>query len=100
MIIKYNEFLLENLINESILYYSPKVRDIISKIESPISDELKKLERTDTPKDVTFIDLDKEGYISFTTMKSAEKNLLDNSPLVSSVINDIVIRGNFNVDSL
>jgi hypothetical protein len=100
MIIKYNEFLLENLINESILYYSPKVKDIISKIESPISDELKKLERTDTPKDVTFIDLDKEGYISFTTMKSAEKNLLDNSPLVPSVISDIVNGGNVNVDSL
>ena len=100
MIIKYNDFLLENLINESILYYSPKVRNIISKIESPISDELKKLEMTDTPKDVTFIDLDKEGYISFTTMKSAEKHLLDNSPLAQSVISDIVNGDNVNVDSL
>lgn len=100
MIIKYNDFLLENLINESILYYSPKVRNIISKIESPISDELKKLEMTDTPKDVTFIDLDKEGYISFTTMKSAEKHLLDNSLGASSVINDIVNGGNVNIDYL
>lgn len=97
MITKYNDFLLENLINESILYYSPKVRDIISRIESPISDELKKLEKTDTPKDVTFIDLDKEGYISFTTMKSAEKHLLNSYD--TSVVNDIIKVGNINVDS-
>jgi hypothetical protein len=99
MIIKYNDFLLENLINESILYYSPKVRDIISRIESPISNELKNLEKTDTHKDVTFIDLDKEGYMSFTTMKSAEKHLLDNS-YSPSVISDIVNGGNVSVDSL
>ena len=99
MIIKYDDFLLENLINESILYYSPKVRDIISRIESPISNELKNLEKTDTHKDVTFIDLDKEGYMSFTTMKSAEKHLLDNS-YSTSVISDIVNGGNVSVDSL
>lgn len=78
MIFKYDDFLLENMINESILYYSPKVRSILSKIDDPIAKELSALETTDLPIDVTFVDIDenREGYLTFTTMKSAEKYLL------------------------
>ena len=78
MIFKYDDFLLENMINESILYYSPKVRSILSKIDDPIAKDLTALETTDLPIDVTFVDIDenREGYLTFTTMKSAEKYLL------------------------
>lgn len=78
MIFKYDDFLFKNMINESILYYSPKVRNILSKMDDPIAKELVELETTDLPIDVTFVDLDenKEGYLTFTTMKSAEKYLL------------------------
>ena len=74
MIFKYSDF----LVNESILYYSPKVRRLLSKIDDPIAKDLVSLETTDLPIDVTFVDLDenKEGYLTFTTMKSAEKHLL------------------------
>lgn len=78
MIFKYDDFLFKSMINESILYYSPKVRSILSKIDDPIAKDLVALETTDLPIDVTFVDLDenREGYLSFTTMKSAEKYLL------------------------
>ncbi len=78
MIFKYDDFLLENMINESVLYYSPKVRSILTKMNDPIAKDLIALETTDLPIDVTFVDLDenKEGYLTFTTMKSAEKYLL------------------------
>lgn len=78
MIFKYDDFLLENMINESILYYSPKVRNILNKMNDPIAKDLIALETTDLPIDVTFVDIDenREGYLTFTTMKSAEKYLL------------------------
>jgi len=78
MIFKYDDFILENMINESRLYYSPKVRTILNKMNDPIAKDLVALETTDLPIDVTFVDLDenKEGYLTFTTMKSAEKYLL------------------------
>lgn len=78
MIFKYDDFILENMINESVLYYSPKVRNILNKINDPIAKDLVALETTDLPIDVTFVDLDenREGYLTFTTMKSAEKYLL------------------------
>lgn len=79
MIFKYNDFILENMINESRLYYSPKIRNILNKLSNdPIAKDLVELETTDLPIDVTFVDLDesKEGFLTFTTMKSAEKYLL------------------------
>ncbi len=78
MIFKYDSFLLENMINESMLYYSPKVRSILTKLDDPIARDLAALETTDLPIDVTFVDIDenREGYLTFTTMKSAEKHLL------------------------
>jgi hypothetical protein len=47
-------------------------------MNDPIAKDLVALETTDLPIDVTFVDLDenKEGYLTFTTMKSAEKYLL------------------------
>jgi hypothetical protein len=84
MINRYNKFkedlLLENLINESLLYYSPNVRKVINKIAKDpsigdIANDLISSEKTDVKPDVTFIDLDKEGYLSFITMRNAAKIL-------------------------
>ena len=75
MITRYNNFkeelILESIINESIVHYSPPLRDLISKVGGDIGDALLDVEKTDVKPDVTFIDLDKEGYFSFITMKNA-----------------------------
>lgn len=69
------DFLLES-VNESIIYYSPKFRKLLSKIEdNEIAKKLLDIEVTDVKPDVTFIDLDpeKDDYLSFTTMRNAIK---------------------------
>jgi hypothetical protein len=81
MISKYNSFivdmLLEKAINESFLYYSPNVRKALSRIKgNDIATELLGSEGTDVKPDMTFIDLGKEGYFSFITMRNA-KPLID-----------------------
>lgn len=74
MICKYNDFLLESaLVKESIVYYSPKLRDILKNISSPISKSLIGVETVDIKPDMTFMDIDKEDYLSFTTMRNAMK---------------------------
>jgi hypothetical protein len=84
MISKYNSFLsellLERAINESILYYSPDLRKIINKIDSDIALDLRRSETSDIKPDVTFVDLDQEGYLSFSTMRNAKKNIIDKFP--------------------
>jgi hypothetical protein len=83
-ILNYKELILEKLIssiNESIIYYSPKIREILSKMSknNDIAKELEELEGNDVKPDVTFLDLsDQEGFLSFITMKNAEKKLIDN----------------------
>ena len=73
MILKYNsfsvDFLLENIINESIIYYSPELRKVLNRIKDiEISKDLIGVESTDIKPDITFVHLDKEGYLSFSTM--------------------------------
>jgi hypothetical protein len=85
MITKYNSFildlLLEKAINESFLYYSPNVRKALSRIKSnDIATELLGSEGTDVKPDMTFIDLGKEGYFSFITMRNAKPLILAKYP--------------------
>ena len=80
MLSSYHEFLLESLIegiNESIVYYSPKLRGSLKRIKTDISQDLLDLEGKDIKDDITFIDIDtdNQGYINFTTAKNAKKNL-------------------------
>jgi hypothetical protein len=97
-ILNYNELILEKLIlgiNESIIYYSPPLKDILNKIakkENEIAKELVNLEGTDVKPDVTYLDIDKEGFLSFITMKNVEKKLKDKG-LRDDLINDIVNQG-------
>ena len=89
MISKYNSFLsellLERAINESILYYSPDLRKIINKIDSDIALDLRRSETSDIKPDVTFVDLDQEGYLSFSTMRNAKKNIVEKFPHLDDI---------------
>jgi len=85
MICKYEFFkeslLLEQIINESVICYSPPLKDILNKMKSKgydIAEELIKIEKTDIKPDITFVDLSDEGYFSFTTMKKVEDILKKN----------------------
>jgi len=78
MISKYNDFILERLLNESVIFYAPPFKRVLNKLSSePISKTLLDTEKTDIKPDITFVNLDKEGYVSFTTMKNTKKILGD-----------------------
>ena len=92
MISKYNSFtldsLLEKAINESFLYYSPNVRKALNRIKSnDIATDLLGSEGTDVKPDMTFIDLGKEGYFSFITMKNAKPLIVAKYPNTDWSIN-------------
>ena len=76
-----NDFILESIINESIIYFSPKFRDYLKTLsqESEIAKELINIEGDDIKPDITFIDVDseKEGWITFTTMKDVLNKMKD-----------------------
>ncbi|CAG7580746.1 MAG: hypothetical protein SLAVMIC_00542 [uncultured marine phage] len=71
-----NDFLFDS-INESMFYMSPNVRKVLTKLaekDNEIAKELLSSELTDVKPDVTFIDLaDKEGFVTFTQIKKADK---------------------------
>lgn len=73
---KYKKFkediILEKALN-TILYFSPNFRNILNGIKpNKIANDLLELEGDEIKTDVTFIDIDeKEGYVSFITMKNA-----------------------------
>ncbi len=86
MILKYKKFkedaILESIINESYIYYAPDFKDVIVKMsDNEIANDLISIENTDIAPDVTFIDLDKDGYLSFITMKNAIKLVKKNYTL-------------------
>lgn len=77
MILNYDSFL-ENLIlsqiNEAILYYSSDFKKVLNTMrDSEIASDLLNAEATDVKPDTTFIDLDKDGYLSFITSGNAIK---------------------------
>ena len=80
MIHRYNSFtedlLLENIINESFIYYTKDFKDSLIKLrnlkKSIIAQNLLEVEYTDVKPDMTFISLgDNEGDIKFTQFKKA-----------------------------
>lgn len=88
MIKNYSKFkediLFENMISESIVYFSPELRKMLGKINSEVSKELLSAEGENIKKDITFIDIDnREGYVTFKTMRNVEK-ALDKYPISSS----------------
>ena len=78
MISKYNNFILEKVLNESTLYVSPKILKRLQDIDSDISKDIISQLGQDIKPDVTFLDeSEKEGEITFITMKNAVKKLSD-----------------------
>jgi hypothetical protein len=82
---KYYEFLVEKQIesiNESIVYFSPKLREELAKVKHPIAKDILSKEGTNPKEDVTFLDVDwREGYVTFKTMKSMLKGIEEEAPI-------------------
>lgn len=92
MILNYDSFL-ENLIlsqiNEAILYYSPDFKKVLNNMkDSEIASDLLNTEATDVKPDTTFIDLDKDGYLSFISSPNAIKLIDITWTGVSSLLKD------------
>lgn len=85
----FSENLLLERINESVIYFSPKFRNLLSKIDNEISNDLMEVEVTDIKPDVTFVDLDpeKDDYLTFTTMKNAMKVIDDEYTHIKDIEN-------------
>ncbi len=97
MLHKFNQFseelLLESTINESIIYFSPKMREQLNRVNNDISKKLLELEGQDIPNvDVTFIDCDVEGNVTFITMANAIKLIKDKYPEATNA--DLDVSGN------
>jgi hypothetical protein len=83
MILRYNNFidedlLFESLINETYVYYVKDFKDVLYKLskQSEIAKDLIDLEYRDVKNDMTFISLsDREGYISGSTLRNLKNNI-------------------------
>jgi hypothetical protein len=90
MVNNYSDFILDKLIQESILYFSPDLRKKLKKMKLDISQELLNTETQDIKDDITFIDVDKDGYVSYNTMKNAAKFFSEKYPhLVDTIQNQV-----------
>lgn len=74
-----SQLILESL-NESVVYYAPPLTNALKSLKNPIAQDLLAIRGVDIKPDVTFIDIDKEGYLSFSTMKNGLKQLVDKYP--------------------
>lgn len=84
------EYLLESLINESIIYFSPKFRDQLKRIDSDISKRMLGSEGSNIPRlDATFFDVDDDGNVTFITMRNAMKILRGRYPDYKVKIDEI-----------
>lgn len=70
-----DELLFESLLSESIVYYSPELREALNRLKSknPIAQDLADLEGQDIESDLTFLDFGTEGYLTFQQMPKAMK---------------------------
>jgi hypothetical protein len=93
MVSNYSDFILDKIIQESILYFSPDLRRKLKIMKLDITQELLNTETKDIKDDITFIDIDKDGYVSYNTMKNAVKLLSEKYPnLVNTIQNKVDIR--------
>lgn len=79
---KFSDFLLESVLNESVLYFSPPFRERLKNVNSKISQMLLDLEGTDVKSDVTFIDSSESdpGKVTFMPMNQALSKLRTSYP--------------------
>jgi hypothetical protein len=70
------DLILEGIINETYIYYAPPFEKALKRIkDNQIANELLNVKDKDIKPDVTFVNIDKEGYLSFTTARNAGNNL-------------------------
>jgi len=90
MISKYSSFLLEKAINESTLYVSPTILKRLQSIDSEIARDLIAQLGQDIKPDATFLDeSEKEGELTFITMKNAKKKLSEIYPNDENFIKNV-----------
>ena len=65
------------LILESLLYYSPGFKEVLSRIEDPIAKDILSMEGENITQDITFIDIDKDGVVTFAPMAKSIKKIND-----------------------
>ena len=75
---RYSQFvedaILESALNESVVYYSPKLRALLNKTGTNVAQYLLDTEYKDIKDDATFIDVsDKDGFLTFTQAKKIKK---------------------------
>lgn len=88
--VRYEDFLLEKAIVESALYLSPELYKLLGKIESPIAADLIQAAGSDIKPDATFLDIgEKEGELTFATMRNAKKKLQEIYPNDAHFVNSI-----------
>lgn len=75
---RYKDFILDKIINESVLYFSPRLKKYLVKLSNDgckISSKLLDTHGVDIKPDITFLDIDSEGRVSYTTMDKIKKML-------------------------
>jgi hypothetical protein len=75
MLRKYNDFLFESLILESIVVYSGKFKDILKEIDSPVAKAILDIETKDLDVANNYLDISDKDSISFITDRKAKEIL-------------------------
>lgn len=77
MLKRYNDFLFEGLINESLVVYGPTFKKLIKSIDSPVARGLEEIETKDLTVQNNFIDIDRDDKekISFIPDRRAQQIL-------------------------
>jgi len=75
MLRKYNDFLFESLILESIVVYSGKFKDILRKVDSPVAKAILDIETKDLDVANNYLDINDKDTISFITDRKAKEIL-------------------------
>jgi hypothetical protein len=75
MLRKYNDFLFESLILESIVVYSNKFKDILKEIDSPVAKAILDIESKDLDVANNYLDISDKDTISFITDRKAKEIL-------------------------
>lgn len=78
MLKRYNDFLFESMIFESIVVYSDKFRKILNDVDSPVAQALKDVETKDLDVSNNYLDINDKDTISFITDRKA-KEILEQS---------------------
>lgn len=82
MILDYNrfkdDFLFENMINETFIYFIKDFKDVLYKLSksgNQIATDLIDIEYRDSKSDNTFISLGREGYITYNRLRDLKRNI-------------------------